>query len=182
MDDIDSRSGATDVEERMEELRRYVDENIDLLRRQISINPKIAESSDIQPNTENLLVSNLNSEVKFLRDELKRRSDDFQQREASLCKIIEILHSDNTSKRHAHGSTDIAPPNASPGVEQPAWEKPKKAALPRAPPTPSNIESANPFSALREQDNQPPNDNQIPTDDNQRFNNVTERRKNKQST
>ena len=32
MDDIDSRSGATNVDERMEELRRYVDENIDLLR------------------------------------------------------------------------------------------------------------------------------------------------------
>ena len=145
--------------------------------KQISNNTKIAESSDAQLNTERLLVSNLNSEVKFLRDELKRRSDDFQQRKASFGKIIEILHSENTL--HAVGSINTEPSIASPGEERTAWEKPKKTALPRAPPAPANIETTNPFTALREQNNSPPNGSQIMTNDNRQFNNVTQRKKNK---
>ena len=178
MEDIDSRNGATNVEEKMDELRRYVEENIELLRRQISNSndAKIAESSDVRPNTENPLVSKLNSEVEFLRDELKRRSDDFQQREASLCKIIEILHSENTSIRHADSGINTAPYSASAGVDPTAWKKPRKTAVPRVPAAPASIESANPFTTLRELNDSAPNDSQIPTNTGQQFNNVTQRK------
>ena len=81
-------------------MRRYVDVSIDTLRSELR-NAKSPISPSGHDFAQNLLIDKLSAEIEFLREELKRRSSEFEQRETSLRKVIDILDSENAEKRRA---------------------------------------------------------------------------------
>ena len=173
VDGVDNISVEMDI---IDELKGYIDMKFDLFKskectKSASDSHKLP--SELQSNTEQLLIVKLRDEVEFLREELQCRREDFQQREALLMKIVEILDTDNVQKcqfnsylkSHAYTGGDTHMPNAvtkplsrmNTGEPQADWEIPKRTNQSIIDPCKSNhtsFVSNNPYNALQVDDDQ----------------------------
>ena len=128
-------------------LQNYINEKIDSLRAELQQSNDATSTQTVETGkTESELILYLSSEVDFLREELRKRSEEFERREASLQKVIEILDSENAPNRQAAYTLYSANLNAGGGSE---WIAPKRTVRPLDGQNEStSIESANPFNVL----------------------------------
>ena len=80
-------------------LKIYVDSNVLSLRMGFA---ELREQLQKQSIYTHPHVVKQDDKIRFLRDELARRREDFQQREKSMQKIIEILGDENSRASHHH--------------------------------------------------------------------------------
>ena len=150
------------------DLKRYIDVNIDILRNELN-GADSCETSKL--SSDRVLITRLTDEVDFLRDELKTRREEFRQREATLLKIIDVLRADNSQDR-------AALTRSAEKVAGGSWEKPRRTAPPRIDESAAAIETANRFNSLTpDVESVEQSEHLSPT--RPAAKNVTERRKNK---
>ena len=125
-------------------LKIYVDSNLLSLRMGFA---ELREQLQKQSIYTHPHVVKQDDKIRFLRDELARRREGFQQREKSMQKVIEILGDENSRASHHHHISHAADRDTG-GVAQ-TWEKPRRTVPVSTITQRESIESDNRFNVLQ---------------------------------